>query len=215
MDNAKRDRSLIWSGLLLIGAALCILGWSVLDEQRAARSAQQTLEKVKCAEMQSPFPNLPPVPAEPECPALPEPPDREMPVTTIDGVEYLGTLEIPALELELPIISQWSDSLLKIAPCRYKGSAYLGDLILAGHNYRAHFSRLKNLQIGDAVIFTDAEGTVFRYAVSAFEQLPGTAICEMESGEWELTLFTCTAGGTARFTVRCKESPAHTALSSS
>lgn len=73
--------------------------------------------------------------------AEPLDPAREMPVTTINGVEYLGTLEIPVLELELPIISQWSDSLLKIAPCRYQGSAYLDNMILAGHNYRAHFGR--------------------------------------------------------------------------
>lgn len=78
---------------------------------------------------------------------------------------YLGTLEIPVLELELPIISQWSDSLLKIAPCRYQGSAYLDNMILAGHNYRAHFAGLKNLQIGDSVIFTDAEGSCFHYEV--------------------------------------------------
>ena len=36
------------------------------------------------------------------------------------------------------------------------------------------------------------------------QQLPGTAIQEMEAGDWDLTLFTCDAGGTARVTVRCE-----------
>ena len=208
MENAKRDRLLIWGGSLLIGAALCVLVWSVMDEQRFARSTQQALENLTAAEVQTELPE----PASPPADVKAEPldPAREMPVTTINGVEYLGTLEIPVLELELPIISQWSDSLLKIAPCRYQGSAYLDNMILAGHYYRAHFAGLKNLQIGDSVIFTDAEGSCFHYEVSGLEELPGTAICEMESGDWDLTLFTCTAGGSARFTVRCvKSAPSH------
>lgn len=99
---------------------------------------------------------------------------------------------------------------MKLAPCQYQGSAYLDNMILAGHNYRAHFAGLKDIQIGDAVIFTDAEDSCFHYEVSGLEELPGTAICEMESGDWDLTLFTCTAGGSARFTVRCiKSEPSH------
>lgn len=35
-------------------------------------------------------------------------PDMEMPVKTIEGVDYIGILTIPALELELPVISEWS-----------------------------------------------------------------------------------------------------------
>ena len=77
---------------------------------------------------------------------------------------------------------------MKLAPCQYQGSAYLDNMILAGHNYRAHFAGLKDIQIGDAVIFTDAEDSCFHYEVSGLEELPGTAICEMESGDWDLTL---------------------------
>ena len=47
------------------------------------------------------------------------------------------------------------------------------------------------------------DGNRFIYAVSGTEQLPGTAIEEMKSGDWDLTLFTCTIGGAARVTVRC------------
>ena len=42
------------------------------------------------------------------------------------------------------------------------------------------------------------------YEVSLVEQLERTAIEEMESGDWDLTLFTCTVGGAARVTVRCQ-----------
>ena len=120
-------------------------------------------------------------PEQPE-PSVPEyvlHPDMEMPTVEIDGVEYIGTLTIPTLGLELPIVSSWSDALLDLAPCRYTGSVYLDDLIIAGHNYRSHFGRLNQAQVGDAVRVTDGAGTTFSYVVSEIQQLPGTAIEEM------------------------------------
>jgi len=59
----------------------------------------------------------------------------------IDGNNYIGVIDIPCLGLSLPIISDWSYPNLKIAPCRYKGSAYQDNLIIAGHNYQSHFKR--------------------------------------------------------------------------
>ena len=118
---------------------------------------------------------------------------------------YYSTISFPALGLELPVMSQWSYPNLKIAPCRYQGSAYTGDLIIAGHNYRTHFGPLKNLRVGDAVLFTDADGNQFRYTVAQVENLAKTAVEEMAAGDWDLTLFTCTLGGQTRVTVRCVE----------
>ena len=126
-----------------------------------------------------------------------------MPVQEIDGEGYIGILQIPDLALELPIIGEWSYPRLRTAPCRYVGSAYTHDLIIAAHNYASHFGGLVSLAQGSEVIFTDMDGNRFIYAVSGTEQLPGTAIEEMESGDWDLTLFTCTIGGAARVTVRC------------
>ena len=45
----------------------------------------------------------------------------------------------------------------------------------------------------------------FSYTVTALEELDGTTIEAMESGDWDLTLFTCTIGGKKRVTVRCKK----------
>ena len=70
-------------------------------------------------------------------------PNMEMPVLQADGKSYIGVLDIPALGLSLPVMSQWSYPNLKLAPCRYTGSAYSGNLILAGHNYPSHFGGLQ------------------------------------------------------------------------
>ena len=53
------------------------------------------------------------------------------------------------------------------------------------------------------VSFTDAVGNVFLYTVAELETLGKTDVEEMQAGDWDLTLFTCTYGGKNRVTVRC------------
>lgn len=62
-------------------------------------------------------------------------PEMDMPTQEIDGQDYIGTLVIESLGLSLPIISEWSYPRLRIAPCRYAGSAYLDNMVIAAHNY--------------------------------------------------------------------------------
>ena len=128
----------------------------------------------------------------------------DMPTQEIDGQNYIGTLQIEALELSLPVISEWSYSRLQIAPCRYAGSVYMDNMVIAAHNYTSHFGRLKELSQGDAVTFTDIDGNIFRYRVTEIETLQPYSVKEMTSGDWDLTLFTCTIGGRTRVTVRCE-----------
>ena len=196
-----RPKHLICGGLLLIAAALSLFGYNLWEERRAGEAARQALEAL---EAQTGTEEETPEKPEPSVPEYVLHPDMEMPTVEIDGVEYVGTLTIPALGLELPIVSAWSDALLDLAPCRYTGSAYLGDLIITGHNYRGHFGSLYRLAPGDEVQFTDAAGNVFSYAVSEIQELPGTALEEMEAGDWDLTLFTCTLSRTSRVTIRCQ-----------
>lgn len=200
-------------GLLLIAAALVLTSYNLYDELRAERAADEAvtlLEKQMPAREQaapaepSALPaQVPSGPEEIELPDYVLNPEMEMPVAEINGIDYIGTLRIPALELNLPIISQWSYANLRFAPCRYAGSAYLDNLVVAGHNYQAHFAALKNLAQGDAVSFTDMDGNTFYYEVAALETLAPTDIEGMVSGVYDLTLFTCTVGGASRVAVRC------------
>lgn len=193
----RRYKILIGVGLLLIAAALALVAYNIADAQRAAKSAAQALEALEQA---SPAVSA----AEPDAvPAYVADPDMEMPTVTVEGNDYIGQMDIDALGLSLPVISEWSYPALKVAPCRYTGSAYQDNMIIAAHNYSSHFGRLSQLSAGDAVRFTDVDGNVFTYTVSQIEDLPGTAIEEMQAGDWDLTLFTCTLGGRTRVTVRC------------
>ncbi len=74
-------------------------------------------------------------------------PEMEMPEIALEsagGAACIGTLEIPSLDLTLPVMSEWSYPLLKLAPCRYAGSAYQGNLVIAAHNYKTHFRKIRH-----------------------------------------------------------------------
>lgn len=131
-------------------------------------------------------------------------PDMDMPSEEIDGFLYIGKLEIPSLDISLPIIKQWSYKALKKAPCVYCGSIYKNNMVIAGHNYKSHFGGLKTLALGDDITFTDIDGNVFSYTVAETEILAPDRTEEMSSGKYPLSLFTCTAGGASRVTVRCE-----------
>ena len=78
-------------------------------------------------------------------------------------------------------------------------------MIIAGHNYSRHFGGLKNLAIGEEISFRDVDGHIFQYQVDDIETIPGTAVEDMDAGEWDMTLFTCTYGGKSRVTIRCRK----------
>ena len=128
---------------------------------------------------------------------------QEMLTTQVDGYDCIGVLSIPVLELELPVLTDWSYAKLKIAPCHYFGSYYEKDFVIAAHNYQSHFGRLSELQPKDLILFTDISGTVYCYEVVLLETLPGNATEEMITSGFDLSLYTCTPGGANRVTVRC------------
>lgn len=135
-------------------------------------------------------------------------PEMEMPEVSLPELEEagcIGILEIPSINIKLPVLSTWSYSLLKKAPCRYTGSIYLDNMVIAAHNSEAHFKKISNLQEGDIVTFTDAVGNVFTYSVAGIELLQPDEVDNMTNGQWPLTLFTCTYGGASRVTVRCEK----------
>ena len=129
--------------------------------------------------------------------------DKEMTEVEIKDNRYIGFLSIPDLGLELPIMSTWSYPQLNIAPCRYTGSVRGEDLVLMAHNYDSHFGRLSQLDLGDGVSFTDMDGQTIYYEVVGKDVLDPSAVEEMTSGAFDLTLFTCTYGGGSRITVYC------------
>ena len=192
-------------GALLILASLGLLAYNKWDAARADKAAQTALgelentltktmeEKTKADE----------VVLQPELD-----PDQPMTEVELEGWNYIGYLSIPSIGLNLPVMSEWSYAGLKIAPGRYSGSTYADNMVVCAHNYAKHFSPIKWLAEGAEVYFTDMDGMRWSYEVSAVETIQPTQIEKMtekteDSENWDLTLFTCTTGGSARCAVRC------------
>lgn len=191
-NEKKRGNILIISGLLLLAMAICLTGYNLVSGELAAERTEQILETLTMN-----------VPEPLESPDYLYDEDVEMPVIFIDGKAYIGILNIPALGLKLPVLSEWSYPNLRFAPCRYDGSVYKNDMIICAHNFPCHFGRLKYLSIGTELTFIDMDGNFFLFEVSGVEILQPTATAKMKSGEGDLTLFTCTVGGQNRVTIRC------------
>ena len=129
--------------------------------------------------------------------------DKKMTEVDIDGYAYIGYLTMPTIGMELPVMSTWSYPQLRIAPCRYTGSVRGEDLVLMAHNYSSHFGKLSQLNIGDALSFTDMDGETTTYKVVAKDILEPAELEGLGDGTYDLTLFTCTYGGANRVTVYC------------
>ena len=191
--RGKLARVLIIIGIAFIIAAAILAAYNLAVDLRAGSKSSSVL-----SEMQSQI-----VTDDDNAKDWQVNPNIEMPTIKIDGREYIGVLKLPTLGLTLPVASEWSYEALYTSPCRYSGSAYLNNMVIAAHSYRKHFGTLQNISIGDAVTFIDAKGNEFNYEVADIETLQPTDVKDMTQSDYDLTLFTCTYGGQSRVTVRC------------
>ncbi len=131
-----------------------------------------------------------------------------------DGTEYytIGVVNIPSINVNYPILSTYSDELLKISPCKFHGPNpnQVGNLCIAGHNYRnsKFFSKVPTLVLGDIIEITDLTGTTIQYAVyDKFIVNPDELECtsQLTNGKKEITLITCTDDNEQRYIVKARE----------
>ena len=192
--RAKRGKSLVCFavGFLLIFAALGLVAHNLLQDKQAESLSASVAEELRTVAGEA-------------VSGQSVPSEAPMPAERIGDSFYIGVLRIPSKGLELPVARDWSYEQLRSTPCRYAGSAYSDDLVIAAHNYASHFGSLDELSYGDEVSFTDVQGNAFVYEVASIEKLEPDAVDVMIDSDYELTLFTCTLGGADRMTVRCTE----------
>lgn len=110
-----KSKALTTAGLLLILAAVLLTLWNIWEGYRVTQVTARTRKKVEQAVAVKRAQITPQAGSE-GC--LPEP-GRPMPTVEVDGNHYIGKLEIHSLGLELPVLSEWSDTLLKLVPVSY------------------------------------------------------------------------------------------------
>lgn len=197
---------LIFGALLLLASGGAALLHARQDEQagRTARQAVTALQQLTESPAETQETGGAPLFTSPAPQEMPAPQETAKPAAVEwDGESYIGVLRIPSLGLELPVMEDWSYARLKIAPCRQFGSAAGGDLVIAAHNYKTHFGRLKELQEGDGITFTDLSGTEYAYRVDRVENVQPQDVAAVTESGAALTLYTCTPGGKTRVAVYC------------
>lgn len=193
-------------GLLLILAAFLLIGYNRYESQSASKASQSVLAVMQSTVEETTVSSAVDDvyvdhidPYDKEAAEI----AAEMSEKEIDGEYYIGYLSIPILELELPVISEWSYPRLRIAPCRHFGSTKTDDLVIAAHNYDSHFGRLKQLKAGDLLTFTDMDGEKILYEVQVIDVLQPDAVDTVRNSDFDLVLYTCTYGGESRVVVFC------------
>ena len=195
-------------GAVLILSALLLFLYNKQEDRNAGQEAELTLVQIQSS-IQNAKKETAPEPTdateetaeseEPEESTEPtEPLSPEMPKVVINGNEYIGYLSIPDLELELPVMADWTYAKLQVAPCRQFGSSRTDDLVIAAHNYASHFGTLKDLKDGAQITFTDMDGIVVTYSMVLLQTIHPGAIDAVQYSGHDLVLYTCTPGGAYR-----------------
>lgn len=130
--------------------------------------------------------------------------DSEMAAMEINGVDYVGLVEVPSLGVKLPIADQWDHRSLRRFPCRYYGSVYSSDLIIGGSNQNGQFDFCEKIQPDATVLVTDMTGAEFRYRVSRIDRSGTADAARLMDGDWALTLFSPDRYDGKYILVRCE-----------
>lgn len=109
-----------------------------------------------------------------------------------------GIIDIPKINLSYPIINDYSEENLNIAPTKFVGPNIneVGNFVIVGHNNwnREFFSNLDKLEINDIINITDHNKNTLSYKVyeiSKINQNDFSCLNQDTNGKVELTLITC------------------------
>ena len=138
---------------------------------------------------------------------------EEQKLTASDGTVYytIGVINIPSINVNYPILSTYTDELLKIAPCKFHGPNpnEVGNLCIAGHNYKnsKFFSKVPTLELGDKIEITDLSGRMLTYTIyDKFIVNPDELECtsQLTNGKKEITFITCTNDNKQRHIIKAR-----------
>ncbi len=132
-------------------------------------------------------------------------------IPTFKGFNVVGTIEIPAINLNYPILEKVNRQSLETSVAFLYGAGInqIGNSVIIGHNYRngAFFSNNKRLNIGDTIYVTDNSKNRLTYKIyHKFETTPEDADFYSRDTEGipEITLSTCNDDSSKRLIIFAK-----------
>lgn len=138
--------------------------------------------------------------------------------TSDSGQTYdmVGTLKIPSLNIDYPILANTSEELLKVSLTKYWGGNpnEIGNLCILGHNYKnsKFFSKLPNIKNDAIILITDTTNRTLEYKVyetSIISPKDNSCTSQLTDGHTDITLITCyyengNKHATKRFVVKAR-----------
>lgn len=90
--------------------------------------------------------------------------DNAMAVLPVDGMDFVGILEMPKYDSVLPVGAAWGNS--SKFPCRFGGSVYDHTMQIGATTQAGQYDFYREISVGDSVFFTDMEGNRYTYQVT-------------------------------------------------
>lgn len=113
--------------------------------------------------------------------------DNTMATLSIDGIDFVGLLEIPRYNSALPVCAEWGTP--SKYPCQFYGSIYDRTMQIGGTSQKGQYDFYREISVGDAIYFTDAEGNRYTYSVTDVRYEKSADQSALQRKESSLTLF--------------------------
>jgi len=131
--------------------------------------------------------------------------DPDMPVLQINEEDYIALIEIPSMNLALPVAAAWNSQKLYRSPARFYGSCYARSLVIGGADNPHQFAFCDKIGEGSVITVTDMTGTQYCYTVSRVDRSQSAERDWLISGDYDLTLFCRDTYSMEYIAVRCME----------
>lgn len=159
---------------LLVGAIviLALWRWNINNSEKQVLSYVNTLQAL--------------IP-EPQNAVPEERRDNTMSVLSVDGTDFVGIVELPRYASTLPVCADWGKT--SKYPCRFSGSIYDGTMQIGATTQKGQYDFYRELSVGDTIIYTDAEGNRYTYAITSLRYEKHADQAALQHEEAALTLF--------------------------
>lgn len=121
----------------------------------------------------------------------------------IDGESYVALLEMDMYKFKMPVRSVWDEKAVDAVPCRYSGSIYNNSLVIAATDAEGQMDFVNSVNTGDRLTVTDMRGEQFSYKVVKVENSNTATDEELNTDEFDLTIFVEYSGPTDYLFIRC------------
>ncbi len=113
--------------------------------------------------------------------------DNTMSVLSVDGIDFVGIIEMPRYNSALPVGAAWGRS--SEYPCRFSGSVYDGTMQIGATTQKGQYDFYRELSVGDTVVYTDMEGNRYTFAITSLRYEKHTDQAALQREDVPLTLF--------------------------